>query len=640
MSLIPGYLYSIFVSLLWAISSLGMGQFWFNRFKKHVSFTNQTLIESYLVSFLCGCICWIFIGYILFIFHIFNPIVITIILYLAGFISLIFYIKTWLADIRKGFVFDYTVFCLMAALIAQILFCLLPVTAFDATFYHLPLANLMLEKGTLTWTPWIINASLPLNNELMQAIALATGGYVAANLLSWWFGFASVLTLVAIGTRLGNWRIGIWAAVLMSITPLWFWFSTVPYIETSVTFGFCFIALCLISDAPGLLMGLIIGWMCGTKYWGLEVSTIGTLIWLVKSRPGFKEFVKLVYASSAIALFWYVRNTYLFADPFFPFYSQLFSLLGTPRLENALETAYQFPFNHPSPTTVEDWLRLPLRLLFNPSPEYVDDTFKTWGYVGLLSVFWPFALIPALRKQKKEIFPLLIYVSIASFSWIAIHRITDLRYLDAILPIMYILAFVFLFSYLPRIRLHKNSRNILVIIFILFFFWQLFSRTTDRNVTQIPLTANERDIFLDANIDGWFVIDKLNQIDPSPTVYFLYGEGARFYCKFPLLSGWHDPYDFTKFFAHSKSGDELASWLEQAGVDILLIDERRVRQLKGNPEEVLHFLMDNSFTVKYKPILVHYKQTPTSLSEITMFVHQSYLLNENAFQGAVPKESK
>jgi hypothetical protein len=65
-------------------------------------------------------------------------------------------------------------------------------------------------------------------------------------------------------------------------------------------------------------------------------------------------------------------------------------------------------------------------------------------------------------------------------------------------------------------------------------------------------------------------------------------------------------------------------------VDILLINERRVRQIKGDPEEALHFLMDKGFQEKYKLYYAHYKDTPSSLSEITMFVHKDYNLEKES----------
>jgi hypothetical protein len=531
MSLIPGYLYSILVSTIWAVGCLGLGLIWSRRFR------NLNHLENYLTAFLIGCISWIFIGYILFIFHVFKPAVVITLVYLSGIGSFVLFGKQFLSDIKGRIKFDYQIYCLMSALIFQAIYTFLPVTAFDALFYHLPLAERMLQTGTISWTPWIINSALPQNYELLQAVALATGGYVTVNLLSSWFSTTTIFTLIAIGIRLGNWRIGLWSGIALSLTPLWFWYTYVPYLETFLAFGFCFMALCLIIDAPGLLVGLTAGWLCGTKYWGLEAASIGFLIWLIKCRPNSRNVSFAFLTAFAISGFWYVRNIYMFSNPFFPFYSELFKFMGSPRVDGAIATAYEFPRVHDSPSTLIGWLRLPFKLMINPVPEYCEDTAQTWKFVGFFSFFWLFSLITAYRNKMRILLPVLAYVFIALFSWIVLHRFTYLRYLTVILPLMYLLSFVFLSMSLSRFKISLKTQSILAIVFILVFIWHLFGFTTTRSVYQVPLTSDERNIFLDSNIDGWFAMDKLNQLKPKPTVYFLYGEGVRFYCDFPPLPG-------------------------------------------------------------------------------------------------------
>jgi hypothetical protein len=119
-------------------------------------------------------------------------------------------------------------------------------------------------------------------------------------------------------------------------------------------------------------------------------------------------------------------------------------------------------------------------------------------------------------------------------------------------------------------------------------------------------------MFLEANIDGWPIIRELNKLEPKPVVYFLYGEGVRHYCKFPLYSNWHDPCDFRKFEEHATSAAELAAWLEGIGVDVLLINKRRL-ELFGYP--CFDAINGQDFTEVYVP-------QPSAYKDVLMFVRR------------------
>lgn len=615
MGLIPGYLYSLFTSALWAISCVGLGLLVTARLK------NLTRLESCIFSFITGCAIWLVISLILLAFGIFKPFVLIALLYLTSISSLVLHGRKWFSDIRNGFKPDIPILCLIIAIGAQMLYAFLPITAFDALFYHLPLANLMLETGTITWTPWILYSSIPQGYEIFQAIGLASGGDVGANLVSWWFGLATVITLIAIGGRLGNRQAGLWAAVALSITPMWFWLCHVPYIESILAFGFCFFALCMMIKPPGWVIGIAVGFLCGTKYWGIEVATIGFVLWILQCRPSLKSVASAISIACVIALFWYARNIALFANPFFPYYNEYFSFLGDPKIEGALDTIFVFPRDKASPQTIIGWIQLPFKLIINPVPEYSDDPSLTWKHIGWLSIFWSPAIFILLKKNRDAVV-VYAYALIAIFSWLVIHQIAILRYLTAILPIMYIMAILFISHMLSRIRINRKSRKVFSYIALVLVILQLIGPTTNRGLIQIPFTSEERNLYLEVNVDGFSAINALNRIDPPPHVYFLYGEGVKHYCKFSLYAGWNDPYGYYKFLNHTSSGEELANWLCEIGVDVLLVNERRVRQIESDPMRLQKILQDDAFTSVYSPRYLHYKPTPDSISEVSMYVRK------------------
>jgi hypothetical protein len=112
-------------------------------------------------------------------------------------------------------------------------------------------------------------------------------------------------------------------------------------------------------------------------------------------------------------------------------------------------------------------------------------------------------------------------------------------------------------------------------------------------------------LFLEDNIIGWPVIRELNQTDPKPVVYNLYGEDTRYYCDFTLYAGWRDPYGYTVFEEHADTGKELADWLESIDVDVLLVSYRHGREI---PEKIVRALSSDEFGSVYQPEVLSYKQ--------------------------------
>lgn len=605
-NLLAGYVYSTLQSVLWAISCVGLGMPVARRLK------SPTNLELILASFLLGCIVWVAIGLALFGFHWFKPLVLTALVDILGVASLAAFGRKWFWDLRKGLRISLPVIFLSIVLAAQLLYAFLPVTAFDALLYHLPLAKRMLDTGTISWTQWIFNSSFPQSYELLQAIGMASGGDVGATLVSWWFGLGTVLLLIAIGARLGSPQIGLWSSIALSLTPLWFCLAHVPYMGTALAFGICFLALSILIDSPGWLVGAIVGWLAAANYYGVEVGLLGILVWVCKSRQGARHVLWALAVAAAIAGFWYVRNLYLFSNPFFPYFESFFRFLGPPRLSESADTMYDIVRRAGSPDTLSGWIGLPLKLMVNPAPEYADDSAMAWKQVGWLAALWPLAVI-VLRRHTGLAGVYLLTLA-ATFSWVLVHRVIDLRYLTYLLPLMYVLSFVFLASPFSRLNLRPSISIAISAIAIILATWHLIGPTTDRSLVQIPFTSSEREMFLEDNIDCWPVVRELNRSEPRPTVYFLCGEGVRYYCRFPVYAGWHNRCDYGKFLDHAGSGADLANWLEGIGVDVLLIDERRGRLLG---DERLGVLQDSGFTEKYTPYLVGYNDT-------SLYVHSGF----------------
>jgi len=602
MDLVPGYISSFLHSLLWAISSVGLGSV------PGRSLKTASRLESLVVHFLLGCVAWILICLLLALFHVLRPGPIVGLVYVIGAGSLVLKGREWWSGLRAGLGFDWRVLTLAIIMAAQLTYTFMPVLGFDATCYHLPLARHMLDKGTILWTPFIFNSAFPKGYEILQAIGLAIGGDVAASQVSWWFSVATVLTVIAIGNRIGSRAIGLWAGIAVSLTPLWFELSFVPKNEVGMAFGIVLLVLAMIMRAPGWFVGLVVGWLSGCKYYGMEIGCIGLAIWLIQVRPGRRSALWAVGTAFLVAGFWYVRNAWLFANPVFPYFHELCVRSGFHRAAAMQGFAWdvygQFD-QFASPRTLYGWLSAPFRLLLDPEPDFIENRLIGWGWVGWLAFPWPLAILTALKRRRELLGPY-VFVLAGSFSWVVIHGIIYLRFLAPLLAMMFLLSFVSLNDWFSFLKPGRRFAALATAMGCVLAIAHLLGPTTYISLARIPLSSEERDLFLERNFCGWQVIRELNEIDPPPVVYYLYGEAARYYCEFPLYAGWRDPYGFDKFHQHATSGAELARWLEEIGVDILVVNQGR--SIEG-VDAIMDVLLGEDFTAVYRLELLTYYST-------------------------------
>jgi len=602
MDLVPGYISSSLHSLLWAVSCLGLGSF-VNRWLPSTS-----RIEKIVINFIAGCLVWILISLILAAFYLFKPALIRFLVYIAGFGSLMIYGKTWGAWLRDGIRFDLKTATLVIIILVHAFNSLAPVISFDSTCYHLPLASHMLDNGSIIYTPFIFNSAFPKNYEILLAIGLAIGGDASASLVSWWFSLMTVLALVAIGNALNKPSLGIWAGIAISLTPLWFELGRIPKNEVGMAFGITLLVLSIMQRYPGWVIGAAIGWMGGCKYYGFEIGGLAFIAWIIQNRPGWRSVLLSIGVIILAAGYWYASNLYLFANPIFPYFSEIFKTIGTAKIpdsERYVWDVYSQFDQFASPTTLTGWLTAPYRMLVSPSPSFADGEHSAWKWVGWLAILWPFAVIPILKREHKLIGAYLM-ILIGTALWVTLHGIIYLRFLTPLLVIMYFFSFLVVSDLLSRFKKPKPlARSVATLILCVLAMVHLAGPTTDFSLLNMPLNSEERDIFLEQTFRGWPVIRELNNIDPPPTVYYLYGENARHYLKVPLYSGWRDPYGFAVFREHTSSGAELARWLEDIGVDVLVVNHGR-REVAS---EIIEALSDDEFTDIYPARALMYYST-------------------------------
>ncbi|HEX9743882.1 MAG TPA: hypothetical protein VGB30_00505 [bacterium] len=532
---------------------------------------------------------WILLVLLLAIFHLALPLVLRILVYIFGLGSIARYGSQWLRDYSSGIPPTFPVITIFIIIFSQFLYALMPVVGFDATTYHLPLVTHILEHGTIAWTPYIFNSAFPKNYEILQAVNMSTGGDAAASMVSVWFSLGSILLLVAIGNRIGKPYLGILAGIALGITPLWFILSQIPNNEVGIAFGILVLILAIVARYPGWIVGLTIAWIAGCKYYGFEFGLIALVVWIWQTRPGKKEIWTAVIVGVITGGFWYLRNIWWFGNPIFPYFNDSLWIFGSPRVFGAQESIWdvysQFD-QFASPTDLIGWLTVPFRIMLDPAPNFIENANTAWKYTGWLAFFWPLAIIPAWKSHRNLTGPFFLTL-ISVLSWPLLHGIIYLRFLTPMLPMMYFLSFIVISMWLAKIKLQPRQAAAVATIVSLAAVIHLFGPTTDISLAYLPLTSDERDIYLEGNIVGYPIIRELNKVDPPPVVYNLYGEASRHYCHFPLYSSWRGPYSFSVLHQHAGSGTELGEWLEETGIDVFIFNHKREMESGDDIEDVI-----------------------------------------------------
>jgi hypothetical protein len=385
--------------------------------------------------------------------------------------------------------------------------------------------------------------------------------------------------------------------------------------EMGIAFGILMLAYAMVAGSSGWIVGAALGWLAGCKYYGFEIGALAFFPWLFQNRPGRRGVLQAIGVMALTAGFWYFRNIYLFANPIFPYFHQAFSFLGSARVEGAGEYAWraysQFD-QFASPTTLVGWLTTPIRLIATPEPRFVENEDTAWKWVGWLAFVWPIAIAHAVKYERRLVGPY-AFLLLAVFFWAVIHGIIYLRFLTPLLSLMYLLSFATVAGWLAHVRLPAAALRAATLVTCLVAILHLAGPTTNTDLAVIPLCSNERDVYLQWNVCGWPVVRELNRIDPPPVVYFLYGESTRHYCRFPVYAGWRGPQGFARFHEKVSSPAELASWLENMGVDVLVVNH--ARDMEGTAE-IMKTLADEDFSSIYRPTISFYYST-------SVFVHRN-----------------
>jgi len=198
---------------------------------------------------------------------------------------------------------------------------------------HLPLAQALLAEGIDTFHPEITFSTFPQNAEMLYAWAIAWAPLSTSHYINFIAFIFSLLALVRLGRAVYSLKTGWLAALIMGAMGILQTYGSTASPGMWTLFYILCAALVVTEGTQErsvikiILGGIFLGAAAGTGYMGLLAALTLTLSLFALGRikgvttviPRWSVFVSFILFI-LIALPWYARNMYWFANPVFPFY--------------------------------------------------------------------------------------------------------------------------------------------------------------------------------------------------------------------------------------------------------------------------------------------------------------------------------
>ena len=228
------------------------------------------------------------------------------------------------------------------ALLLNLLRALLPAHGtVDPLAYHLALPKIYLLKHHISFERTLTGALYPDNVGMLYLLAIGLRGAELAQVVHWSMGAATVVAIWCFCRVYFDYWVGIWAAGIYALTPVFVFYSPLCYVDIGVGF-FQFMGIWAfikwLGEGHGkslLLAAVFMGLAMGAKHTALFVAVVLALI--VVGRGLYKkEGIQTITQSLALyslvaiglALPWYLRAFWEAGNPVWPVANELFNGLS------------------------------------------------------------------------------------------------------------------------------------------------------------------------------------------------------------------------------------------------------------------------------------------------------------------------
>lgn len=418
-----------------------------------------------------------------------------------------------------------------------------PEIHYDALNYHLAVPKLYLANGGFEDLPYFWHSYLTQSIETLFALSLALDGQAAARLLIMAIGVIATLGVYVLGRKIGDPRVGLWAAALFYSTPLVSWLSTTAYVDLAAAMLVLALILAFLRWrerrqtgwlwACGLLMGAAIG-AKPTVVLGFPVIVLAVLWGVFRRRlsspSAWKQIAGFLLAAATTSLPWYALRYSYTKNPIFPFLS---GILGGSRSVPAAFTLDTIWAGFGIGTSGWSVLQLPVRFTLE-TPLFGEALPAGAAGLGLLLVL-PLGFFLLRRRRRSSVSLLLAIFAVYFLLWAALYQYA--RFLVPIMPLVAALGAAAVADLSPPGR-HTNwilltAAVVAQVIIIPSQFWSI----SERIPVGIALGVETRDEFLNRSLREYPAACHLNRVvRPGEKILGVSTDEARFYLNAPLGS--------------------------------------------------------------------------------------------------------
>ncbi len=363
------------------------------------------------------------------------------------FVVLVFIVKfpilrLWLGWLRELALWLYgktKAECFFSALLyvafgMTFLFCAAPETGNDALCYQLNVPKYFVWQGSIRPVPFDINSCIPMAMNCLYAVGLLFKSVMLAKFFHWLTGGIATLLIVNVLRGYGVSRvISLLTGTAFFLMPTVANEITTTYVDVATAL---FVLLAIILMVEGslqkraffyFLSGLAYSMAVGIKFslLILLLPLFATSVYLCKRYDLGTRYFKYagLFAAGSVLIcgYWFVRNYWIFQNPFFPYFGEFFGTIGMTNYSTYLDPGI--------PKTLSNLILLPFHLTFNP------DAFGRGHWIGPIAALAIPALILAALKRRGV--PFLVFAMIGTVLWFFTTQAS--RYLLPVLPAWYIL---------------------------------------------------------------------------------------------------------------------------------------------------------------------------------------------------------
>lgn len=507
----------------------------------------------------------------------------------------------------KSFYF-WIVFLVSIVLFLNLLRALMPAHgAVDPLAYHLALPSIYLAKHHLSFEQTLTGALYPDNIGMLYTLALALRGATLAQAIHWFFGFATVLAICSFCRDYFSIQVGLFAAVIYTLTPVVLFFSPLAYVDVGVGF-FQFMALWALfkwtregGRRTLVLVAIFTGLGMGSKHTALFLGVAFALIIITRlliQKQSPKDIILALFIYGGLSLLiaspWYTRAWWHAGNPVWPIANEIFS---------GVHYGSSFSISKPKITesTGVSWDRLgELTYWFG-----VSLWEWTWndkmGWQRAIGIYYV-ALCPiAFLYWRQGRIRWLILCSVLYYLLVVSYIDGNPRYNLAFFALLSVLAG------LGAARLSEHQSPLFRIIFRSAFLATLFcgiaqSYALAFTAVNYNSSSQNSDQFLQDYESNYKALTFVNQQLPMDAKVLLQGIVKGFYCEREYL--WDHPYQTLLNYDQLKSSGEMLSRMKMLGIThiVRMIQIPTSRVKMGYPQYFMDVTHEN-FRKKYLKLL-------------------------------------